>query len=105
MSMLIGKIMDSYRKAQVKQTGIAIGQVVSQIQLYYTDCGHYPASLDNLVTADSSCSNWGPEPYLKKAPKDAWENDLIYEADGGNFKVKSTGGPTKKEISSDTLAQ
>jgi general secretion pathway protein G len=91
MAFLIPQITGRLDKAKVGETKIAIGQVVNALNLYYTDCGKYPSSLDGLTKADPECSNWGPEPYLKKAPKDAWNRDLVYSVDGASYTVKSLG--------------
>lgn len=104
-AMLISRVTGGLEKAKVQETKLAIGQIVQAINLYYTDCAKYPASLENLVTADSNCSNWGPEPYLKRIPKDAWDKEFSYEVENGNFHVKSSGGKSGKEINSDDVAQ
>jgi len=91
MAFLIPQITSRLDKAKVGETKIAIGQVVNALNLYYTDCGKYPASLDGLMKADPDCSNWGPEPYIKKTPKDAWNRDFIYSIEGANYTIKSLG--------------
>ena len=91
MAFLIPSVISRLDKAKVGETKIAIGQAINALNLYYTDCGKYPASMDGLMKADPDCSNWGPEPYLKKAPKDAWNRDLIYSIEGNNYVLKSLG--------------
>ena len=91
MAFLIPSVISRLDKAKVGETKIAIGQAINALNLYYTDCGKYPASMDGLLKADPDCSNWGPEPYLKKAPKDAWNRDLIYSVEGSNYTLKSLG--------------
>jgi general secretion pathway protein G len=63
-----------------------------------------------LITADASCSNWGPEPYTKKLPKDAWQREFQYSAEGAGFVIKSLGADGKeggdgnsKDISSEDI--
>lgn len=109
-AVLIPQVMDRYNKSKVNTTKLAMNQLISSINLYYTDCGKYPDSLEGLTTADSSCSNWGPEPYVKKLPKDAWNNGFEYSAEGGNFVVRSLGSDRReggegyaKDISSEEL--
>lgn len=109
-AVLLPQVMDRYNKSKVNSTKLAMNQLMSSINLYYTDCGKYPESFDALTAQDSSCSNWGPEPYVKKMPKDAWNRDFTYTAEGGSFIVKSLGSDGReggdgyaKDISSEEL--
>jgi general secretion pathway protein G len=111
IAVLLPKLKSSQDKAKVGETKIRMGKVITQLNMYYQDCGKYPESLDGLVTADASCSNWGPEPYLKKTELvDAWKVEFTYSVDNGNFVLKSLGADHKeggdgynKDISSDDL--
>lgn len=109
-ALLLPRITGSLNKSNVNKTKIAMGQVISALNLYYTDCGKYPAALENLVTADGSCSNWGPEAYVKSMPRDAWGTEFTYSIDGNNFVVKSLGADRReggdgynKDITSEDL--
>ena len=76
------------------------------------DCGYYPESLEDLVSAPADCEEWGPQPYLKngKIQKDPWKQDFRYEynEEKGSFEIISWGadkkpggsGPYNKDISS-----
>lgn len=87
-----GNVIEKFEKSKRKQTGIILSQVANAIQMYNADCGKLPATLSALVTADSDCSDWGPDPYIKKdLLKDAWKHDLVYSAEGGTFNLKSLG--------------
>lgn len=110
MAVLIPNVTSRLDKSRVSETKIAMGQVNNALNLYYTDCGKFPKSLDGLIKADADCSNWGPEPYLKKMPKDAWKHDFSYEIEGNNYTVKSLGSDGReggdgyaKDISSEDL--
>jgi general secretion pathway protein G len=110
MAILLPKVFGQQDKAKVKETGIIMGQLINSLNLYYTDCGKFPESLDNLVTADASCTNWGPEAYMKKVPKDPWEHPFQYTLENGNFVIKSLGADGKeggdgykKDISSEDV--
>ncbi|NDD93277.1 type II secretion system protein GspG, partial [bacterium] len=48
------------------------------------------------------CKNYAPKGYLDKKtlPKDAWDNDYLYNSDGNQFEIKSLGAD-KKEGGSD----
>ncbi len=92
---LITNVLGQSAKAQVSQTKIKMAAIASALDLYSVDCGEYPESLDDLVTAPSSCNSWGPEPYLDPKKKnlfvDAFKGDLVYERDGGDYELLSLG--------------
>lgn len=90
-ALLLPRMTGALDKAKVKETRIHMTQIVNALSMYYTDCGKYPQSLESLATEDASCSNWGPEPYLKKAPKDQFGNDYVYELNGNEFTLMSLG--------------
>ena len=90
----ITMIQSQLKKAKMKQARIAIGELGKSLDLYYTDCGNYPTTdegLNALIEAPSSCSEWGPDAYVKKIPKDPWNRDYIYEADNGSYLILSLG--------------
>jgi general secretion pathway protein G len=91
MAVLLPNLMSRLDKSKVNSTKIAISQMVNALNLYYTDCGKYPASLDGLQKADADCSNWGPEPYMKKNLKDGWNHDFQYTIEGNAYVLKSFG--------------
>lgn len=93
-TVLIGQVMGRLGSARIKQAKIQIGEFSKNLDMYYTDCGSYPTTeegLQALVQAPASCSNWGPEPYVKRLGKDPWSADLVYESDGANYVIKSLG--------------
>ena len=91
ISILLPMVSERLQKSKVGETKIIMGQVINALNMYFTDCGKFPESLEGLTTADSSCSNWGPEAYLKKPPKDAWNHEFVYSLEGANFVLKSLG--------------
>lgn len=110
MAILLPRITGQQAKAKVQETKILMGQAINALNMYNVDCGKFPSSLENLVTADAECSNWGPEPYVKAVPKDSWENEFVYSVDGNAFTLKSLGADRReggdgfnKDISSDDL--
>ncbi len=96
MAILLPKLVGQQDKAKVKETKIIISQVITALNMYYTDCGKFPASLEGLTAADSSCTNWGPEAYMKKTPKDSWDNEFQYTVEGSNFILKSLGSDKRE---------
>lgn len=93
-TVLISSVMGRLGSAKVKQAKIQIGEFTKNLDMYYTDCGLYPTTdegLQALITAPSSCTSWGPEPYIKRLSKDPWSKDLIYESDGSSYVLRSLG--------------
>ncbi|KYG64884.1 type II secretion system protein GspG [Bdellovibrio bacteriovorus] len=91
-ALLIPNLTSSLDKSKVKEAKIQLTQVVNALQMYYTDCGKYPQSLEGLTAADSNCTNWGPQPYLeKKKLKDPFGNEFVYELNGSEYSLKSLG--------------
>lgn len=90
-ALLLPRLTGAMDKSKVKEARIQMGQIMQALSMYYTDCGKYPASLENLVTADANCSNWGPEAYMKKMPKDPWQHDFAYELHGSEYSLTCFG--------------
>lgn len=92
MALLLPRVTGGLDKSKVREVKIGMGQLMNSINMYYTDCGKYPASLDGLTKQDAACSNWGPEPYAKESQlRDPWGNPYIYELDGQTFTIISHG--------------
>ncbi len=91
MAMIAQKIFGQKDKANFQQTKIMLGNVKEKLDLYNTDCGHYPQTLDGLIKQDDGCPNWGPEAYMKKLPLDAWNRPFIYSNSNGEITLKSLG--------------
>lgn len=91
IAALTPMISDRLAKSKFSETKIIIGQLVGAMNMYFTDCGKYPESLEGLTAPDASCSNWGPDVYLKKMPKDAWQRPFVYSIEGNSYILKSLG--------------
>jgi general secretion pathway protein G len=94
IAILATQVQGRLKKAKINQAKIQIAEYSKALDLYYTDCNRYPSSeegLNALLQAPSSCSNWGPDPYLKKLMKDPWNGDFLYESQGNAFVLKSLG--------------
>jgi general secretion pathway protein G len=101
MVTIFGQINKQVNKSKVRQTQMQFGQIKSALEQYSADCGDYPPTdvgLNALLSGEgTNCQNWGPEPYLdKKAIKDSWNMDIIYENTGSNFILKSLGSDKKE---------
>jgi general secretion pathway protein G len=89
------KIASSQRKARVKEAKIQISELSKNLDMYFTDCGHYPSSSEGLAAlapgGEAGCSNWGPDPYIKKVPLDPWGTPFVYTYENGSYTIKSYG--------------
>lgn len=92
MAIIGNRVIGQRDKANVGNARIQMGQIANALSMYYNDCGKYPDALDNLVSADPGCTNWGPEPYRKaKEIVDPWGSTFVYEVNGSEFSLKSLG--------------
>ncbi len=97
LTLLAQGVFKNFFKSQVQETKIIMGKVSQALQLYYVDCGSYPSSLDGLLeNTGGECKSWGPDAYLDKYPEDAWNSELIYEASGSSYVLKSLGKDKKE---------
>ena len=97
---IVGRsVNQSRKKSQVKQARILIGLIENAMEEFNLDCGYYPESLEDLVSAPPDCEEWGPKPYFKngKIPKDPWNQNFQYEYDEGleNYVITSFGADRK----------
>ena len=104
IAILATQVQGRLKKAKVNQAKIQIAEYGKALDMYYTDCNHYPSTeegLNALVQAPQSCSNWGPDPYLKKVNKDPWGYDFQYESQGNTYILKSFGSDGREGGSGD----
>lgn len=110
MTILGGQVMKQFGKAKVNQAKIQMGELGKALDMFYTDCGSYPSSLNGLLTSDGAdCSNWGPDAYTKKnLLKDPWNSEFLYYSDGSSYSITSLGADRReggdgldKDISTD----
>ncbi|MCB0356785.1 MAG: type II secretion system major pseudopilin GspG, partial [Bdellovibrionales bacterium] len=96
ITILAGQVTQRLAAARVKEAKIQIAELGKALDMFYTDCGFYPeGGLEELVNAPSNCPNWGPDPYLKKVPKDPWGNDYDYQYEDGSYVLFSYGEDRK----------
>ena len=96
MTMVMGRINDSRNRAKVKQTKLDLNVWSEAINMYYNDCGKYPASLEAITQEDPECKQWDPGTYKKLKQKDEWNNPLVYSNDGTSYSLKSLGQDKKE---------
>ena len=110
ITILATQVTKQLGKARHKEARIQISEIGKSLDMFYTDCGYYPQSLDELLNPASECPNWGPDPYIKKIPKDPWNSEFIYENSGGTYILISLGEDRReggegnsKDIKSDDI--
>ncbi len=104
IAILAGQVQGRLKKAKINQARIQIAEYGKALDMFYTDCNSYPSpeeGLNALMEAPGSCSNWGPDPYLKKLAKDPWGGEFIYESTGGNYVLRSLGSDKREGGSGD----
>ena len=96
VAILGTQVTKQLAKARVKEARIQIAEVGKSLDMFYTDCGFYPQDLSALIEAPDDCSNWGPDAYLKKIPKDPWGTEYTYELEGGSYVLSSLGADKRE---------
>ena len=78
-------------QSQVAAARAGVGAIGTAIDLYETDNGKLPESLQNLVSKGSE-PNWNG-PYIRKAEglKDPWGTEFQYVKQGNVYTVASAG--------------
>ena len=78
-------------QSQVAAARAGVGAISTAIDLYETDNGKLPESLQNLITKGSE-PNWNG-PYIRKAEglKDPWGVEYQYTKQGNVYTVASAG--------------
>lgn len=95
-TVIVNAVRKQLDKARVRQAQILITEVGKSLDQFYTDCGFFPTTDQGLqallqAPAGRTCTNWGPDAYVKKLPKDPWNHELAYTSDGTKYTLKSFG--------------
>ena len=79
------------KRAMIQATRGSIANVCTAIDVYETDTGRYPPTLQSLISSDGAASWSGP--YVRGgAPADAWGTPLSYTLRGDtDYEVRSAG--------------
>ena len=101
MAVLGSSAVSFLNKSKVSETKIQIKEIAKALEAYNLTCNSYPTTDQGLAALVKNpgpdvCANWGPEPFLKKEPKDSWGKPFIYESDGGTFDIISLGKDRKE---------
>jgi general secretion pathway protein G len=102
-AMVMPRLVGRSEQARITAAKADIdANIALALDMFELDVGHYPATLDELMTANNLPSWKGP--YLKKKPKDPWTRDYKYQVvgtDGKDYKLCSDGadvGKTEDDI-------
>jgi len=98
-AMVMPRLFGRSEQARIAATQADINSGIAlALDLYETDVGYYPASLDELMQKGSNPDTWRG-PYLKKKPIDPWGRPYEYtlSADGKSYKLCSKGSSEAKE--------
>lgn len=96
-TILTTTVMGRLKKAKIGEAKLQISELSKSIEMFYTDCNFYPTTdqgleaLHQAPASEPTCSGWGPDPYVKKVPKDPWNHPYVYERQDGTFILKSLG--------------
>jgi hypothetical protein len=82
----------AFRYAELLQTQAALDHVSYSAERFCVEHSRYPASLSELIEADSEVPPYTPCRFeLLAAPLDAWDRPVVYESQGGIPKIYSVG--------------
>ena len=103
-ALIIPNVMGQTDKARIAAAQNGIRSIGSALELYRLDNYQYPSTdqgLDALVNKPGGFPepvSWNPEGYLKKLPKDPWQNDYVYISPGSesDFDLYSLGADGKE---------
>ncbi len=79
------------QQSQISSARSSISSISLAVDLYEVDNGHYPQSLQNLITSGNE-PNWNG-PYLREArmPTDPWGNEFRYTRRANGYEIRSAG--------------
>ena len=91
-AVVVPRLSGRVGQSQVSAAKSSIASIGLALDLYETDNGNFPASLQALLTKGSE-QNWRG-PYLKKGeiPIDPWGHEFSYSLKENGYEIRS-GGP------------
>ena len=96
-ALLVPNLIGRGDQARITAAKTDLRSIAAALDLYRLDNSVYPSTSQGLAALVSKPSGfpspkrWGPDPYLRKAPVDPWENEFIYASEGRSFTLKSLG--------------
>ena len=101
-ALIVPNIVGKPDEARVQAARADIGAITTALELYRLANSVYPSTdqgLDALVSDPSGfpeARNWGPDPYLRKLPKDPWDEPYLYFSEDRTFEIYSFGADRKE---------
>lgn len=101
-ALIVPNIISRPDEARVTAAKADIRSVGAALEMYRLDNGNYPSTdqgLEALVNQPSGYPEprrWNPEGYLKKLPKDPWDETYLYFSEGRKFEIYSFGADRKE---------
>ncbi|NBV40472.1 prepilin-type N-terminal cleavage/methylation domain-containing protein [bacterium] len=87
-------------RGQKSATLSTLRSITNELETYNMDTGHYPDSLEDLVTQPADESNWSG-PYMNRIPKDGWKQEFSYKRNDKGvqppYELFSYGDPKKED--------
>ncbi|MBI2437308.1 MAG: type II secretion system major pseudopilin GspG [Lentisphaerae bacterium] len=90
-AVVVPRLSGRVGQSQTSAAKTSIASISLALDLYETDNGNYPASLQSLLTKGGE-DNWRG-PYLKKAeiPRDPWQREFVYTVRENGYELRSAG--------------
>ncbi len=99
----VNKLFQRLHEGKVDSAKIIMGNIYDGLQNYRRLCYSYPTTdqgLEALVSKPSGgreCKKYPPDGFLEEIPLDPWDTEFVYESDGKNFFLFSTGEDGEEE--------
>ncbi len=91
-AMVMPRLVGRSEQARIAAAKADITTIGLALDLFETDIGHYPSSLDELMTVGSNSATAWKGPYLKKTPIDPWGKPYEYKLiTGSDYQLCSKG--------------
>ena len=90
-AVVVPRLSGRVGQSQISAAKSSIASLSLAVDLYETDNGYFPASLQALMTKGSE-PNWRG-PYVKKPelPLDPWGHPFVYTPKDNGYEIKSYG--------------
>jgi general secretion pathway protein G len=90
-AVVVPRLSGRVGQSQVSAAKSSIASIGLAVDLYETDNGNFPASLQSLITMGGE-QNWHG-PYLKKGeiPVDPWGHEFVYTLKDNGYEIRSAG--------------
>ncbi len=93
-AMVMPRLVGRSEQARVAAARADVNaNIALALDMFEMDIGQYPKSLDELMQIGSNPPDRWKGPYLKRKPKDPWNNDYVYKpgTDGKDYQLCSKG--------------